>query len=331
MPQYLNRSARPNEIRARNRVENWFGKIPHDAQKDIRGRARSGKASQYLAAFFEILIHELLMRLGCSIAVHPTTTTTKRPDFLAANQGARFYVECTTMDPDADSLIPNVYERDIVSKINNNLFSPDYRIEGASIGKLTRYLSKKMMLPKIEKLISGDVPFVKMIIPSAGSNGDWIGCLWLRKVSWPVKEGVVPKIFPLGFGRGGTINAAKRLKKVLSDKASIYGELEHPYIIAVHVVNVQPDDEHSALGDLWLHHGNPLNTGVKAVWVLRGMYPWSLHRGSACLYISPWIKIEEIPVILRQFSHAEVRPGELTAHYIPGKSVADIIGCKPSE
>ena len=332
LPRYLNRSARPDETLARNRIDPWFAKMPPAAQTDIRRRTHNRKASQYLAAFFEILIHELLVQLGCSIVVHPQTQTTKHPDFFAEIGKVRFYMECAALDPDADSLIQNVYERDLVSKINASLsheFAERFRIEGASTGKLTKKLSKKEIkkeiIPKIRRLLNKEKP-VTIVIPSAkGADDSWIGCFRIHKVSWPVNKNANPQVFPNGFSRGGVINTAKRMRKALADKNSIYGELEHPYIVAVSVANTQLDDEQRALWGLWGPPDQPINTRIKAVWVFRGTHPWNLHRGSACLYINPLVEIEEIPAILRQFTHARIQYFTLDIPYIYGKRITDFI------
>jgi hypothetical protein len=48
------------------------------------------------SAFFELFLHELLLRLGCNVEVHPDpgTGSSRRPDFLVTDpDGQQFFLE----------------------------------------------------------------------------------------------------------------------------------------------------------------------------------------------------------------------------------------------
>lgn len=94
---YLNRSARLPIQKIRDVIEEWFSRYPEKEKLSLRNSFRSKKDDlQHSAAFFELFIHELLLRLDCEILeIHPKVAGTNRsPDFLVkGNNNDRFYVE----------------------------------------------------------------------------------------------------------------------------------------------------------------------------------------------------------------------------------------------
>src|SRR5947209_3881762 len=82
---YMNRSARDDITRIRAVLESWFQRYPKDGREALRSAFRSDDDWQHQGAFFELLLHEVLVRLDCRVTVHPPIPgTTRRPDFLAA-------------------------------------------------------------------------------------------------------------------------------------------------------------------------------------------------------------------------------------------------------
>jgi len=97
---YLDRSARPEAFAVRELVDDWLSRFPASAQADWRGRFRSDSADDYHGAFFELMTHEWLVRLGYGIEPHPAIpNTAKRPDFKAVHADDRtFYLEAKSTD-----------------------------------------------------------------------------------------------------------------------------------------------------------------------------------------------------------------------------------------
>ena len=89
---YLNRCARPEADEARARIEDWFSRYPAADAGELASRLRSRLDDQHCAAFFELLLHELLLSCGHRIvAIEPKLAHTwKSPDFLV---DGRFYLE----------------------------------------------------------------------------------------------------------------------------------------------------------------------------------------------------------------------------------------------
>jgi hypothetical protein len=94
---YLNRSARLEADRIRAVLDQWFERYPKHGQLALRAAFRSDDDWQHDGAFFELFLHELLVRLGCEIELHPNVPrTSKRPDFsVKPRREAPFYLEAT--------------------------------------------------------------------------------------------------------------------------------------------------------------------------------------------------------------------------------------------
>src|SRR2546428_4764920 len=90
---YLNRSARLEVGRIRSTLEEWFKHYPSEGEAEFRTRFRSDE--HHDSAFFELFLHELLLRLDCSVTLHPSVATAAaHPDFLVnPRSGASFYLE----------------------------------------------------------------------------------------------------------------------------------------------------------------------------------------------------------------------------------------------
>jgi hypothetical protein len=95
---FLNRSARSDVGRVRDLLEIWFRHYPVAHQRDLATRLRAPGRRGSESAFFELFLHEALLRLGMTTTVHPElTATTRRPDFLAVAGGSSFFVEAAVV------------------------------------------------------------------------------------------------------------------------------------------------------------------------------------------------------------------------------------------
>ena len=91
---YLNRCAGAEADTARTRMEDWLARYPEP--QALAARLRSPLDDQHRSAFFELLLHQLLLSLGHRIAaIEPKLAHTwKSPDFLVESAtGHRFYLE----------------------------------------------------------------------------------------------------------------------------------------------------------------------------------------------------------------------------------------------
>jgi hypothetical protein len=68
---YYNRSARPGVETIRAALQDWFERYPQEHQSELRARFRSGNDRNFDSSFFELFLHEMLLRLKCTVEVHP--------------------------------------------------------------------------------------------------------------------------------------------------------------------------------------------------------------------------------------------------------------------
>ncbi len=106
---YLDRSADPAADALRSLIEDWLERYPIDEAQHLAARLRSRRDDQHRSAFFELLLHRLLLTLGHRIpAIEPKLPHSwKSPDFLVESpQGARFYLEAiSAQGPDLHAVL----------------------------------------------------------------------------------------------------------------------------------------------------------------------------------------------------------------------------------
>lgn len=248
---YLNRSARPRVAVVRDRLEGWYAHYPAYAKT----RGFLGQTDgDFFAKSFELLVHELLMRLDCTIlAVEPNVSgNSGKPDFWVEADRMQLYVECTTVNPDDPTLVP--------------------------------------MPP----------------LPGEGNE--------------PI---------------GGEVRDALRTRRSLLRKAEKHSSLQMPYVIALtgEFFDYDDLDDQIALfkhpiNSLWFQDNKPANQHVNAVWMFHRAVPWNTERMTACLYISPWAKVEEIPITVRTLPHVKVHFNSnqgFSIEHFPGENIAEIL------
>ena len=132
-------------------------------------------------------------------------------------------------------------------------------------------------------------------------------------------------------------------------KASRYGDLGKPYIVAVNTVNQHLDeiDIMSALfgqevwrvqpisdtlqaprleprpDSVWLGPTRPTHTLVSAVFVVSALTPWSIRAWSPSIYHNPWAKYPCIEV-LGELDTARAVVDEMKV--VNGRAAADLFG-----
>jgi hypothetical protein len=90
---FLNRSARPAADKVRRLLEDWAREYPAKERDTLK----SSLGSRFHSTFFEMFIHTLLLRLGCTVEIHPEVNIDRRtrPDFRATfPTGERVVIEC---------------------------------------------------------------------------------------------------------------------------------------------------------------------------------------------------------------------------------------------
>ena len=357
---FLNRSARPEFEEVRRLIEDWGSRYPDDHTHELRERLRSGKDADHNAAVFELFLHELLMRLGWSVEVHPTIPGTRRsPDFLATLAGERILVEATEVRPQSSLSATDPLEDRVLDAIDR-LHSPNFFLHVTTQGHLVKAPPLEKVVAPFEELMSAHDPDevaaeIKLHGPEASPA---------RRVEfdgWSIKASLMPKFNARGDGSTRTIgtgpmrmswtNGSKPVRDALRAKARSFGRTGLPLIVAVNAPDVDDIDETEALfgkeqvtftftGDpdlsqprmtrapdgVWIGPGyKPLYTRLSAALIFRGVAPWFL-RAPTCLYVNPFAE-RPVPRAALALPHALCANGELVRK--AGVDVAEILGAEP--
>jgi hypothetical protein len=264
---FLDRVADPAFHLVRRLLESWFSHLPAEAVDDIRGRLRDRRPEQFASAFLELYLHELHLRLGYELDVHPSVPgTTRRPDFLVSKSGCAHYVEAAVVGPPDHETAPDNRARRIVDALNR-VRSDDYALLFEIEEYGTTAPSMRQIRSEIETWLDrldweNDRAAVEGGTGAGGlparswSRGDW----HFTVRAWPKAPGQRGKSGPAiwaGPGGGGVYDDAGAIREVLQRKASAYGRPNHPLLLALHVDRVTADNEDVASALFGPNHGLP--------------------------------------------------------------------------
>ncbi len=313
---YLNRSARPEFQRVRELLEEWFTKYPDEEKENLRNRLRSDDWSFY-SAFFELYLYNMLLNFDFNIEIHPKVERETRPDFKVFKQGnSLFLLEATTVMPIEEEKSAEVVEGHIYDVLNREIHSSDFFI-GIEIAKRSP-LSPSAK--KMSKFISQELRRLNYneLIQKLNQNGiegmprwKWTGNGW-EIIFFPIpkspemrgKSGVRPAgIFP---PKVFYLRTDKKIRKNLKDKATRYGEIDLPYVIAINVLSdVACDREDIELAlfgasppwniktlnevnGFWYSSQGLQNQRVSAVLISVNLTPWNIAQNTPILWHNPW-------------------------------------------
>lgn len=250
--QFIDRVAGSYWEQVRNLIEDWFSRLCSDAQADVRGRLRSRDDRQSKGAFFELYLHECLLRMGYAVTCHPKVDgTSRRPDFLAEKDGSAVYIEARSASPSdvsvgAAARVKTLYES--LDKIHSPNFFLWIDIERQGSGPLRA----RPLRSTLEKWLTGLNPDAYR--DTGNGRRDFPGMPY-EADGWRIQFRALPKsseargkegVRPLGiFGGGGVfeVQDEEGIKNALSDKGSAYGPLGAPYVVAAALSSVAADDD----------------------------------------------------------------------------------------
>lgn len=359
---YVNRSATKKAVSTRINLEEWYANLPsmtHDEmnnRNDIRGRIRSKNDAQFLSASFELLIHQLLIRLNCvDIRAHPDAANSKHPDFTATLEGTQVYIECTMVDIHTSEFHMNQQEKDLIAKVRA-IESSDYYVTGNAEGHVRRYWRKSDVQKQVQQLLECDD-----LLPCTVFQDEYGRIEFIRHERNRIREDKrLHPVFYGGLHRGGAIDDAQRVRDKIEEKANKYGALSAPYIVAVNAeyfdldpevdelvalfgyapptrdgqsgvirsVNVSGSDYSFTPDSIWLRNNERRHEGLNAVWMFRNAAPWNIRDDLACLYISPWSDMQDLPQGLTRLSHTKIHFNEsmgFSTETFDGMSVARLL------
>jgi hypothetical protein len=284
---------------------------------------------QHHSAFFELFVHELLLKLGLHPQIHPTLPliTTRHPDFLIGfHNNKSFYMEVVVVANMSEDESATRARMDVVYDAINRLDSPNFfigmNIEGTPqtpppTGPIRSFLSKNL---------DGLDPDKMMILLESGL--DALPHWHYEYGDWKLDFYPIPKS-PEARGKPGTrpiglqfyslqfVDSRTAIRDALCTKAGRYGDLALPYVVAVNALDKSTDftDIMEALfgkekflinlsrskssepkmtrelDGVWTSKSGPRYTRLSAALVAIGLSPWNLPRANIRLYHNPWANL----------------------------------------
>ena len=343
---FLDRFADPRAARARDLCNLWFPKYVNDAPTDelprFLGNFRGKDDGQHYAAWFELLTHQILVRLGFSVTVEPKLEVSGRElkaDFAVTSNGSRILVEATVVAPDNDPFAPSDYERDAQQKFTQleiaNFTASIVRVKGS----LKRHLKKKEIERKFGRIIAKHNPDdVRSRFDQCGSTalpvepisfGDWHLLVELRPrppdKRAPRKARVAP--WPQVKMHDSSVpNAKQKIKKKLKK----YRELADRLTLVVNVhnlggfdVNVDGHDVLFEKDGIWDPVRGSNRQGPLAVLFVTDTNSYAVPNTRACLYANPSIDPAILPSAFLRLPYVH---GPSGSERHDGESVASILG-----
>jgi hypothetical protein len=316
---YLNRSARPEAARVRKLVDEWFAEYPESHRKALVGRFRSPIDDEHRSAFFELFLHHLALARGCKVlAIEPKLEhTDKSPDFLLESaSGERFYLEAVMATG------RSTQETAAHARLNTALAaidatpSPHHFLDLTVRGMPTAPLSIKKMKRALQSWIAG-LPKDEKAKDAPAFQYEEHGATirlraWTRnKPAGDDARAIGVRHFPIT-----QIAPSQEVRGGLKKKASRYGKLDHPYLVAINALGHHQQEgavidallgmpyvsiSKSASGEeiveerrkpdgIWYGppDGQAQNTGLSGVLAFRQIDPWNFASRTGLLVPNSW-------------------------------------------
>ena len=242
---YLNRSARAEAECVRQLVVRWFDHYPADKRGGLVARFRSPIDDQHYSAFFELFLHEIVLTCGHRIvAIEPLLASTRKsPDFLVESvPGGRFYLEAVLATGRSQE------EARAQARLNQALAaidktpSPAHFLDLYVRGVPGAPITIRKLTAGLRQWIAGlpDDRSAFEVAPFVFEEHD----VHIRLQAWP-RHNREPAARAIGVRHfpPHQEKAYDDIRDALERKASRYGALDHPYVVAVNAMRLfQRDD-----------------------------------------------------------------------------------------
>jgi hypothetical protein len=359
---YLNASNRAEAERVRVLLDDFLSRYPAVKREVLRDRLRTIDDIAFEASAFELVLHELMIRNGnVVIAVEPSVAgSSKTPDFLMrARDGTEFYLEATLATGRSMAEVGAQKRLDQVFKTIQSVPSSDFFLSIFSSGMPAQPVSGKDLKRRL---------------------GEWLRTLSYDAISEVYERGheaAIPvfqfeehglrlRISPVPRLRSrGTIDPTRAIagrmldpltiqpeipiRKQITTKASRYGSLDRPYLIAVNALSIysrgesaldalfgSPEVETGMMKDgqyferdarstdgAWGTPGNPRYTRVTAVISADNLTPWRLRQARSRLIYNPWA---ERSLLISPLDIDVWRPKDGNLFLTKGRTIAETLG-----
>lgn len=312
---YLNRSGRPEASRVRRLIEDWLTHYPDHDRDALIARLRSTIDDQHRGAFFELFVHELLLVRGHRILeIEPKLShTPKSPDFLVqAKEGHRLYVECVLATGRSKEEVAAQARLNQALTALDRISSPRHFLDLTVHGLPTAPISIKVMTKALRVWIA-DLPDDDTATDATSFRHQEHGVTislraFPRRHPERARRALGARFFP---PRQVTVD--DDVRGALQKKASRYGALDQPYVVAVNALAVFAREDaaiDALLGSpcmvveqtadgfthresrnpdgIWCGPAGARRKGLSAVLSTEGVDPWNFAVRHGRLIRNPW-------------------------------------------
>lgn len=318
---FLDRVATPFWSQVRELLEDWFQRYPALESEILRESFRSDERAKHVAAWWELYLHELYLRLGYEIEVHPPLPDSKRtPDFLLTRRGSRLYVEASVVfsginGGEHDDGAPGWLQDAI-----DTIVDPRFFVSIADITPGPERLKKREVTVPLERWLAGLDPDQAEADHKAGWGLPQTTCChrgWeITYEAWPVmpsaRDRSDHKVLGGGPVQAGWVNDVEQLQSKLKAKAGRYGRPDIPLVTAIYCASTFMTDldiEQALFGreavlippgpsiepktirqrnGFWTRGDGPQNRRVSAVLTAVELTPWTVCSQAPKLWLNPW-------------------------------------------
>jgi hypothetical protein len=335
---FLNRSARPEERQVRRLLESWFRKYPTGSNKHVSLRARfRSDTSDHTAAFFELYCYTLLRRHRFAIKIEPSLSGVPTAiDFLACR--GQKHLRCLRLEAKVvgDSNEDTSIRRNLVQLLAslNAVDSPTFRFSVAVLHGARTPLPVKAIQRDVRGWLASLDPAQ---VAASRSPLEWR--LTKRYDGW--EFAFVPRVRPQrerdrdnvsSHNIGAWMGSHDRIRENLGEKASKYGTLTVPYVVAIDALGVRELINRvgatllstDARVSFWATHPQ-----VSAVLAVHELLPWSCARQTPILWHNPHATY---PLGKDLWKGTQRVWNSKTSEWtdVPGKPICDLLGLAPT-
>ena len=241
---FVNRSAKPLFSKTRELVEEWFDDIDADeeAKKDLRARFRSNDPGAHTGAFFELYCHGSLRYQGFDIKLHESAdaATSRLPDFSVSKASKHlFYLE--------SSLAADTFMEEKQRARLNTFLEELKKLDSVNYGISIDYDEGPQHQPsgkQARRFLRDKLNQLEQQAADAQSWPSGEGLKWeYEDQDWTISfspilrraevRGEPGQTLILMGSSGAIVTPEEPLYAKIKKKATPYGSLTKPYIIAV--------------------------------------------------------------------------------------------------
>jgi len=236
-------------VAAREEFLSWLSEVPEPHNIDLDRRLKSQLNHPHFSARLELFSHHHFVSNDWNATIHPDLPdTSNHPDFLMEAQGDRFLIECKSVFDQIEVAQQDQRLHQLAEQVSKKL---GVTILLHPLEDLPQSLPATRIRQEIESRVQviSEVQEIDIVGEHRGERFS------LRAVTLPEA--------PIGEPAGGVeglmspvqiINNSQRLREQLQEKASKYGELQSPFMIAVSAEIESP----SPFVAVWVRRSGPL-------------------------------------------------------------------------